>query len=122
MTRLATKPKTKVTAYQMDVMRVILAANPEPDESGSLEVDIDQILERIAKKGVIKQSMQLTLRSLIHNGMVDKLGRSNRRGRSRAVYKLTELGTLIARGTPRGPAFVEATGLDAELEELEKDF
>jgi len=52
------------------------------------DIDIDQLLEELPYQ-TTKASMQFSIRALINKGMILKLHRETRRGRSRRVIKIT---------------------------------
>jgi hypothetical protein len=103
----ASKPKTKLTAHQMEVLRIIIKGNDSPSPELAL-ADLDEVLDRVSRD-TSKQSMQFTIRSLVHNGMIVKCDRARRRGRLRVTYKATELGKAVgADRPPVAPSFVES--------------
>jgi hypothetical protein len=102
----ATKPKTKLTPHQYEVLRIIIKGN-ESDDPWGYNADLDQILERVSKE-TTKQAMQFTIRSLIHNGMIVKIPRVLRRGRMRVLYAPTDLGKGVAGTRDEKPAFLES--------------
>jgi Fe2+ or Zn2+ uptake regulation protein len=108
----ATKTKTKLTAHQLDVLRIIIAGNPDtaPDE---LHADLDQVLERV-KRETTKSSIQFTVRALVVNQMIEKLPQVQRRGRLRVCFKATALGLAIGgdRTAPTTPAYLEPEGME----------
>ncbi len=89
----AASPKTKLTTHQLDVLAVIVAGNPFPDPDQAL-VDLDEVLERCSRI-TTKPAMQFTIRSLGVNGMIEKMGQQQRRGRKRVVYKPTAMGLAV---------------------------
>jgi predicted transcriptional regulator len=110
VTHFSSKPKTKLTVHQLDILSQVIKGNAD----GSM-VDIYQLLDRVTRK-VVLQSMQTTLRALIIYGMVEKAPREVRSGRSLMVYRATPLGTMIAGGGAPTYAFVggDEEGDDAQ--------
>lgn len=103
-----------VSNKQYEVLRVICVPEGEP------LVDMDQLLERITYK-TSKESMHFTLRALIRNGLITKANREIRRGRSRVLFEVTELGKSVAQaGVSPTASFVEPTqgSIEAELDDL----
>lgn len=111
-THLASKPKTKITAHQMEVLRIVIAGNVSADP-GLVLADLDEVLERVTKD-TSKQAMQFTIRSLVHNKMIEKKDRVRRRGRLRVTFEATELGRQIGANKPTPAVFIE-TGLEDVL-------
>ncbi len=71
-------------------MFLIIEEVKKRNADGSL-LDLDQLIERV-DYDVTKQAIQHTLRYMVEKGVVEKAGRESRRGRSRVLYKVTELG------------------------------
>lgn len=71
-------------------MFLIIEEVKKRNPDGSL-LDLDQLIERV-DYDVTKQAIQHTLRYMVEKGVVEKAGRESRRGRSRVLYKVTELG------------------------------
>jgi predicted transcriptional regulator len=107
----ATKPKTKLTAHQMDVLRIVIKGNEQwKTTDAEFHADLDQVLER-CKRQTTKSSIQFTVRALIMAGLIEKLPQQERRGRMRAIFKATTLGTGVGADRPALPAYIEQEGL-----------
>lgn len=107
-TKLATKPRVLMTTHQFEVLRAIITGNVTDDPTLRL-LDLDELLDRVTR-ATSKQSMQFTIRALIHNGMIIKAGQVRRRGRSRVTYEATTLGRHLGEDKPATPAFLEDPG------------
>lgn len=116
-THYATKPKSKLTVHQIDVLRIVIKGNAGATSQEEGLADLDQVLERVARK-TTKSSLQFTIRALVINGMIAKLPQQQRRGRMRVVYQATASGLAIgADRAPAGPSFVVPLGSeDIDLE------
>lgn len=102
----ASKPKTKLTANQFEVLRLVVVGNPGSSDPSDFNCDIDQVLERLSRQ-TTKQALQFTIRSLVHNGMMVKVPRVQRRGRLRVTFEATEIGKAIAGDRKPQPVFIE---------------
>jgi hypothetical protein len=116
----ATKPKTKLTAYQFEVLRLIVRGNPEATDPWDYNLDMDQLVA-IAPRQTTKDALQFVIRSLVANGMITKLPKVKRRNRLRVTYLPTEMGKSVAGDRPKPPAFLEpeAGSVEAVLEGFE---
>lgn len=84
-----------ITDKQMMIMNAVMECNPD----GS-KLDLDQLIEKVPYN-VTKEAIQFSIRYLIKKGLMIKLGREKRRGRSRIVYGATqEANHLLRRGGP----------------------
>ncbi|EGR3221737.1 hypothetical protein DC904_13645 [Vibrio parahaemolyticus] len=75
-----------LTYRMIMILEVVLKRNTD----GSL-VDLDQIIERVDYE-VTKPAIQFTLRRMVEHGVIEKFGMEKRRGKSRVIYRGTELG------------------------------
>lgn len=107
----AKKPKTTLTPHQYEVLKIVIVGNDSKDPTLIL-ADLDEILERVTRK-TSKQSIQFTIRALIHNGMMTKAGRLARRGRQRVTYEATDQGIAVADDRPKVAAFLEPVSDEA---------
>lgn len=86
-----------LTAKQIELVRVIGAANPD-----GAPIDLDQILERIRYE-TTKASLHFSLRVLVERGLIVKGGTEKRRGAQRRLIHATAAGKAVA-GKPVGSA------------------
>jgi len=113
MPTMSTNPyKTAhLTTKQLELLRVIAAGN----EDGT-PCDLNQILENI-RYHTTKDSLQFSLRILIHRGLVEKLAPEVRRGAKRRLIGVTSAGRLQARDprqyTPREQSDIVELGGEA---------
>lgn len=119
-THFATKPKRLLTAYQFEVLRLIVKGNPETDDPWDFNLDIDQLIERIKPKETTKQALQFVVRALVTNGMIIKLSKVKRRNRLRVTYAATDVGKSVAGEQKQAAAFLEPE--PGSIEELLEDF
>ena len=84
-----------VTTKQRALLTVVCAGDGRDHLGNMIPVDIDQILERMEYK-TSKESLQFSLRALIHKGIIYKAPYTElRRGRARAVIFPTDDGKTI---------------------------
>ena len=85
-----------LTIRMMMILELVMKRNSD----GSLK-DLDQLIEEVDYE-VTKQAIQHTIRFLIRKNMMVKAGLVKRRGKSRVVYRATELAykTLCFETTP----------------------
>lgn len=103
-----------LTTKQIELLRVIAAANPD-----GCACDLDQVIERINYE-TTKASIQFSIRALIKHGLIEKTGAEKRRGRKRVLISVTKEGAsyvLVPAGKSPGPAFV-ASEEDDLLDEI----
>lgn len=74
-----------LTIRMMMILELVMKRN----EDGSLK-DLDQLIKEV-DYDVTKQAIQHTIRFLINKGMMEKAGLQSRRGKSRVVYRATDL-------------------------------
>lgn len=99
-----------MTSHQMNVLTLIVGGDPAYPSG---KPDIYFLLEKATRK-VMLQSMQATLRVLIHYEIVAKGPKELRDGRKVMVYSPTELGKAIAGGGKPVYAFVGTEDDDPE--------
>lgn len=104
-------PRANLTCVQIELLQVIGNANHD----GTL-IDMDQLLEKISYK-TSKQSMQFSLRALVNKGLIEKKPRTKRRGQSRLIIDLTELGRQTIG--IRKKSWLEDIGSDVVIPGLE---
>lgn len=102
---MSAKSPYNLTPRHMEIARIVGRMNDTEDDNERL-VDLDQLLERMAKR-ITKESMQFSIRLMVNNGIIVKGERVKRRGRMRVVYQLTEIGKKIALPRAASPAFLE---------------
>lgn len=100
-----------LTAKQIELINVIGKRN---EDGGA--IDLDQLLERLSYR-TSKQSIQFSIRALIKHGLIEKSASEKRRGRTRTLLSLTELGEQMV-GVRRPVSFVVPLGEEDVLEEL----
>jgi DNA-binding MarR family transcriptional regulator len=102
-----------LTTKQIELLRVITAANPD----GSA-CDLDQVIERINYE-TTKASIQFSIRALIKHGLIEKTGAEKRRDRKRVLISITKEGRgyVVSPVTSPGPAFI-ASEEDSLLDEI----
>lgn len=102
----------RLTQKQLELMRVIIQANPD-----GAATDLDQILERL-KYETTKASVQFSIRALIAHGLIEKAAPEKRRGRQRVLIVPTILGNHF--GAPKFSTPMTVSVEDDELlQELE---
>jgi len=83
----------RMTTKQVALMSCLADKNPD-----NTYLDLDQLLEKLRgdyKWETTKPSLQFSIRSLVREGIIEKEAREKRRGRQRAVLKLTDLGMRV---------------------------
>lgn len=89
-----------MTQRQLLVLTLLADRNPD----GTC-LDLDQLLDLLSVEhfqSIDKPVLQFTLRTLANEGVIEKLPREKRRGRSRRVLATTELGlALLGRDTSK---------------------
>lgn len=100
----------RLTPKQIDMLVLIAKGN----EDGS-PIDLDQLMERAAHRPT-KASLQFSVRAMIANGLIEKIGTEKRRDRRRVLFQATPLGqhyvgprSLIA--TLTSPGFSDSDDL-----------
>ncbi len=83
----------RMTTKQVILMTCL--ANKNPDGS---HLDLDQLLNKLRDDyewDTTKPSLQFSIRTLVNEGVIQKMPREKRRGRQRAVLALTDLGMRV---------------------------
>lgn len=83
----------RMTQKQITLMTCLADKNPD----GS-NLDLDQLLTKLRDDydwDTTKPSIQFSIRTLIAEGVIQKMTREKRRGRQRAVLALTDLGMQV---------------------------
>lgn len=84
-----------ITDKQLMIMDVIIKGNPDGEPC-----DLDQLIERVPYE-VSKPAIQFSIRYLIQKGLLRKLDRELRRGKSRVILGATKEAFQLLR--PGGP-------------------
>jgi DNA-binding MarR family transcriptional regulator len=102
-----------LTVKQIELLRVIAAANPD-----GTACDLDQVIERINYE-TTKASIQFSIRALIKHGLIEKTGKEKRRDRQRVLISITAAGRgyVLTPVSSPGPAFI-ASDEEALLDEI----
>ena len=104
-----------LTYKQIELLKVVNAGNPD-----GTPTDLDELIERVSYKPT-KQSIQFSIRALIAHGLIEKGTTEKRRGRMRAIIKITPAGAaMMGESTSSGPSFVTSVEEDETFEELEE--
>lgn len=88
----------KLTDNQIKILVCLIDKN----EDGS-KLDLDQLLDNLADRygwHTTKPSLQFSLRGLIEQGLVSRLGKELRRQRQRRILECTELGHRVMGLSP----------------------
>lgn len=93
----------RLSPYALMVMHCLRVKNPD----GTL-LDLDQLLSELATRFgrvITKANLQICMRPLLQEGLIDRIGFECRRGRRRRLLSLTDLGELVL-----GPALLSEDG------------
>jgi len=104
----------QLTAKQIELLRVINQGNTDGSPT-----DLDEVIERVSYKPT-KQSIQFSIRALIAHGLIEKGTGEKRRGRVRAIIKITPAGATIMGAKTAGPSFVVSEEEDTAFQEIEE--
>lgn len=80
----------RMTTKQIKLIQCLIQANPD-----GTPLDMDQLIDNLEKDHhweTSKPSLQFSLRALIKEGVVEKIGMQKRRGRRRVLIQATDLG------------------------------
>lgn len=83
----------RLTDNQLKILKVLEDMNPD-----GTEVDLDQLLDRLAEEFdwvTTKAALQWSLRQLISMELVERQEKEVRRKRARRILKLSELGRKV---------------------------
>lgn len=83
----------RLTDNQLKILKVLEDKNPD-----GTEVDLDQLLDRLAEEFdwvTTKAALQWSLRQLISMELVERQEKEIRRKRARRILKLSELGRKV---------------------------
>lgn len=102
-----------LTAKQIELLRVISAGNDD-----GTPTDLDEVIERVSYKPT-KQSIQFSIRALVNHGLIEKGAQEKRRGRLRAIIRITPKGASMMGGPSKSePSFVASVEEDETFQEL----
>jgi len=80
--------------------------------------DLDEVIERVSYKPT-KQSIQFSIRALVNHGLIEKGAQEKRRGRLRAIIRITPKGASMMGGPGKSePSFVASVEEDETFQEL----
>jgi len=111
-----------LSVKQTMLMKVIADGGIEPGEE---YIDLDQVIDELERRygwKTSKASLQFSVRSMMKRGMLEKMPQERRRGRSRIIFRATDLAKhFVSIQEPAIEPYLQAAGLRKNMHGVKGD-